>query len=78
MPEQWAAKWIDPELPHVPEGRQPDSVLRRLISVNETGKVRFFITCHGLNVARLNGQRIGDFVLAPGTGDYHQRLTVQV
>ena len=33
-----------------------------------------FITCHGLYEAILNGRRVGDFVLAPGTGDYKKRL----
>ncbi|MBQ6036802.1 MAG: family 78 glycoside hydrolase catalytic domain, partial [Lachnospiraceae bacterium] len=36
-----------------------------------------FITCHGLYEAVLNGQRVGEYVLAPGTGDYNKRLFVQ-
>ena len=77
MPAVWRAKWIDPELPHEEDARQPASVLRRRFSLTYTGNARLYITCHGLYVARLNGQRVGDSVLAPGTGDYNQRLTVQ-
>ena len=36
-----------------------------------------FITCHGLYEAVLNGHRVGEYVLAPGTGDYKKRLFVQ-
>ena len=77
MPAVWLAKWIDPELPHAGSERQPASVLRRRFELDETENAVLFITCHGLYEARLNGQRVGDFVLAPGTGDYKKRLTVQ-
>ena len=91
MPENWQARWIDPELPHDKDARQPASVLRRRFSLPLEGKVSpvrklvtdevqlaiLYITCHGLYEARLNGQRVGDFVLAPGTGDYLKRLPVQ-
>ena len=77
MPAVWLAKWIDPELPHAGSERQPASVLRRRFELDETENAVLFITCHGLYEARLNGQRVGDFVLAPGTGDYKKRLTIQ-
>ena len=91
LPTVWQAKWIDPEPAHEAEARQPASVLRRRFSLPLEGKVSpvrklvtdevkqavLYITCHGLYEAKLNGQRVGDFVLAPGTGDYHKRLTVQ-
>ena len=77
MPAVWRAKWIDPELPHDPEQRQPASVLRRRFSLEEPAEAVLYITCHGLYEARLNGQRVGEFVLAPGAGDYRKRLTVQ-
>ena len=77
LPARWAAKWIDPELPHDKEQRQPASVLRRRFTVDKTENAVLYITCHGLYEAVLNGQRVGDFVLAPGTGDYAKRLCVQ-
>ena len=73
----WQAKWIDPELPHEPEKKQPASYLRRRFTTKTPGSACLYITCHGLYAAYLNGQRVGDFVLAPGTGDYKQRLMVQ-
>ena len=77
LPEKWLAKWIDPELPHDPEARQPASYLRRSFTVESTENACLYITCHGLYAVCLNGRRAGDFVLAPGTGDYRKRLTVQ-
>ena len=77
MPAQWKAQWIDPELPHDPEKKQPASYLRRRFSASGAEKACLYITCHGLYTAFLNGKRVGDFVLAPGTGDYRRRLTVQ-
>ena len=73
----WQAQWIDPELPHDPETRQPASYLRKRFFVADPAGACLYITCHGLYAAFLNGKRVGDFVLAPGTGDYKQRLTVQ-
>ena len=77
MPAAWQAKWIDPELAHEKTERQPASLLRRAFSLEKTEDAILYITCHGLYEARLNGRRVGDFVLAPGVGDYNKRLTVQ-
>ena len=77
LPARWEAKWIDPETPHDKEQRQPASVLRRRFPLEKAGDAVLYITCHGLYEAVLNGRRVGDFVLAPGTGDYRQRLCVQ-
>ena len=77
MPAIWKAKWIDPEVPHEQKERQPASVLRRRFTADNTENAVLYITCHGLYEAKLNGRRVGDFVLAPGTGEYRKRLTVQ-
>ena len=77
LPARWAAKWIDPELPHDREQRQSASVLRRRFAADKTENAVLYITCHGLYEAVLNDQRVGDFVLAPGTGNYTKRLAVQ-
>ena len=77
MPAVWQAKWIDPEQPHEKTERQPASVLRRSFSLEQTEDAVLYITCHGLYEAVLNGKRVGDFVLAPGVGEYNKRLTVQ-
>ena len=80
LPSAWKALWIDPELTsgkNDKNEKRPASVLRKEFTLDRTGKAILYITCHGLYTAFLNGQRAGDFVLAPGTGDYHKRLCVQ-
>jgi alpha-L-rhamnosidase len=77
LPASWQAKWINPELPHDKDARQPASYLRRTFTAKKADEAHLFITCHGLYEVYINGERVGDFVLAPGTGDYKKRLTVQ-
>lgn len=74
----WQAKWIDPELPHDANTRQPASVLRKTFFANTTENARLYITCHGLYKATLNGAAAHSFVYAPGTDDYRKRVQVQV
>jgi len=76
----WKAAWIEAEEEKESTAagtRQPAAYLRKHFYVEETGEARLYITCHGLYVASLNGERVGDFVLAPGTDDYRRRLQVQ-
>ncbi len=89
-PSLWQAQWIETE-PQDGDGtgtetgtgiegagkRQPAACLRRQFYAEQTENARLYITCHGLYVACLNGERVGDFVLAPGTDDYRKRLQVQ-
>ncbi len=77
LPAVWQANWIDPELPHDAAERHPASVLRKRFHAQHADSAVLYITCHGLYQAYLNGKRVGNYVLAPGTGDYHKRLCVQ-
>lgn len=73
----WKAHWIDPEFPHEEAQRQPSSVLRKRFMAPSVKRARLYITCHGLYEAKLNGKRVGNFVLAPGADDYRVRLQYQ-
>ena len=75
--KDFTAKWINPELTSEPDKHKPAAYLRKAFTVNKTGTSRLYITCHGLYVAYLNGSRVGNFVLAPGTGSYGKKLTYQ-
>lgn len=57
----------EPYVPHCPA-----SYLRKSFTAH-AGRARLYITARGLYVAWLNGVRVGDMVLAPGsfTGDKH-------
>ncbi len=73
----FVAKWINPELTCDPEEHKPASYLRTSFTAPKGDKARLYITCHGLYEAYINGSRAGDFVLAPGTYDYSQKLAYQ-
>ncbi|MCR4676291.1 MAG: glycoside hydrolase family 78 protein [Sphaerochaetaceae bacterium] len=76
--EDWKGLWIDPEPEAPSDERKPSSVLKKKFFIeNGIETARLYITCHGLYVARINGKRVGNFVLAPGAGDYRKRLRVQ-
>ena len=74
---QWQAKWINPELTLDETQRQPASYLRKTFSIKKAERGRLYITCHGCYAAYLNGQRVSDFILAPGTTAYRKRLYYQ-
>ena len=57
--------------------RYPVDCLRRSFSCGEIAKARLYITSCGLYVAKLNGERVGNFVLAPGYTDYNKRIQYQ-
>jgi len=59
-------------------GLTPAPYLRREFDVGEgLESARLYITARGLYEARVNGQRVGDAVLAPGWTDYAIRLQYQ-
>ena len=76
--EDYAAQWINPEPACDPTVHKPASYLRKSFSVPYQFKqARLYITAHGLYEASLNGVRVGNFVLAPGSSSYDKRLHVQ-
>ena len=76
-PADWQAQWIDPELQHDPSVHHPASYLRKTFTVPEGKQARLYVTCYGLYEAWLNGQRVGNFVLAPGSYTYEKRIAYQ-
>ncbi|MGT2741915.1 family 78 glycoside hydrolase catalytic domain [Streptococcus plurextorum] len=56
---------------------QPASYLRKYFNHQKTGQERLYITAKGLYVAYLNGRRVGNMVLAPGTFSSDVHLGVQ-
>ncbi len=76
-PEDRKAKWINPEEPADSKEHKPASYLRRTFSVRETKNSRLYVTAHGVYEVWLNGARVGEFVLAPGTCDYEKWICMQ-
>lgn len=73
----WSAKWITGDYPVNKKVRYPVDCFRKAFHAADVKKARLYITACGLYEAKLNGQRIGDFVRAPGITDYRKRVQYQ-
>ena len=74
----WTAEWITGDYRVNPKMRYPADCFRRRFMVREkVRRARLYITACGLYEAALNGQRAGNFVLAPGHTDYRKRIQLQ-
>lgn len=72
------AKWINPEVePFDPKMNQPASVLVRDFRLDSTENARIYATARGLYVLRINGRRVTENVLTPGTSEYWFRHPYQ-
>lgn len=73
----WKAKWIEPNDPAFIESRVAPIFRTEFKLAKPVKRATAFVTAHGVYVAELNGQRVGDVELAPGWTSYHQRLEYQ-
>ena len=76
-PSDWRAQWIAGDYAVQKKQRYPVDCFRKVFSAKDAVRARLYITACGLYEARLNGQRVGEFILAPGTTDYRKRLQYQ-
>ena len=82
-PSDWDACWIgDTRTPPLDQNEPlPSPRLRTEFAIpGDGGKVRraiAFVSALGLYELRLNGQRVGDHLLAPEWTDYHRRVQYQ-
>lgn len=77
-PSDWQAKWITGNYMVKKSERYPVDCFRKQLSVAvEVKSARLYITACGLYEARLDGKRVGNFVLAPGHTDYRKRVQYQ-
>ena len=70
----WTAKWIQPQREM---GNIAPVYAKEFLVQREVEKVTLTITALGVYEATLNGQRISDYVLAPGWTSYEKRLQYQ-
>ena len=73
----WKAKWITGNYKVNPVKRFPVDCFRKCFDAFDIVKARLYITACGLYEAKLNGNRCGDFVFAPGYTDYRKRIQYQ-
>ncbi len=74
----WKAKWIAGNYKVNKKRRYPVDCFRRIFSAGEVKKAQLYASACGVYEGRLNGKRIGNFILAPGVTDYRRRVQAQV
>lgn len=74
----WKADWITGNYTVNKKKRYPADCFRREITIKkEICEARLYIAACGLYEVRLNGNKVGDFCLAPGVTDYRKRVQYQ-
>ncbi len=72
---EWQATFVGPSWDEDPESPQPCPYLRRAFEITRpVTRARLFASALGVYELELNGQRVGDQVLAPGWTSYHHHL----
>ncbi|MBQ7725985.1 MAG: family 78 glycoside hydrolase catalytic domain, partial [Clostridia bacterium] len=75
---RWSAKWITGNYAVNKKERYPVDCFRKTFLVEKKiAKARLYITACGLYEAKLGGEKIGNFVMAPGHTDYRKRVQYQ-
>lgn len=76
--KEWQAKWISGDYIVDKKNRYPVDCFKRDFQLNKDIKsARLYITACGIYEAVINGERVGNFVLAPGHTDYRKRIQYQ-
>lgn len=73
----FTAKWISGNYRVNKKKRYPVDCFKKQFAAQNVAKARLYITACGLYEAKINGQRVGNFVLAPGHTDYTKRIQLQ-
>ena len=73
----FTAKWISGNYRVNKKKRYPVDCFKKQFTAQNVAKARLYITACGLYKAKINGQRVGNFILAPGHTDYTKRIQLQ-
>ena len=73
----WKAQWITGDYTPKKNRRYPVDCFRKTFTAENVRKARLYISACGEYEARINGERVGNFILAPGSTDYHRRIQYQ-
>ncbi|MGM9632291.1 MAG: family 78 glycoside hydrolase catalytic domain [Eubacteriales bacterium] len=76
--DDWKAKWITGDYTPEKNRRYPVDCFKKTFNAEKVNSARLYISACGLYEANLNGQRVGEFILAPGSTDYNKRIQYQV
>lgn len=75
--DAWQAKWITGDYRVNKKKRYPVDCYKKSFNATCVQRARLYISACGLYEARLNGERVGEFILAPGSTDYNKRIQYQ-
>ena len=73
----WKASWITGDYAPKKKERYPVDCFRKVFTSRSVITARLYISACGEYEARINGKRVGNFILAPGSTDYHKRIQYQ-
>lgn len=73
----WAAQWLTGNYTPKKKQRYPVDCFRTDFTAQTVQKARLYITACGVYEAKLSGQRVGNYILAPGITDYKRRIQYQ-
>ena len=76
-PADWKAKWIAGNYRVNKKQRYPVDCFKKAFTAIGVRKARLYVTACGLYEVKINGKRVGNFVLAPGHTDYRKRIQYQ-
>lgn len=77
-PAEWKAKWISGNYTVNKKQRYPVDCFKKSFTADKKiKKARLYATACALYEIRINGQKAGDFCLAPGITDYRKRVQYQ-
>ncbi len=74
----WSAKWISGDYEPERGVHYPADYFRKVFPGGDVRAARMYITSCGVYEVVLNGKRVGDQVLAPGSTTYETRMQYQV
>ena len=73
----WRAKWISGNYTVNPMKRYPVDCFRKEFETGDVKKARIYASACGIYELKLNGERVGNYILAPGHTDYRKRVQYQ-
>ncbi|MDY5441230.1 MAG: family 78 glycoside hydrolase catalytic domain [Candidatus Enteromonas sp.] len=76
--EDWKAKWITGNYSPKKNHRYPVDCFRKTFHLTSIAHARLYITACGLYEANINGKKVGNDLLTPGSTDYNKRIQYQV
>ncbi|MCR3750705.1 family 78 glycoside hydrolase catalytic domain [Lentzea californiensis] len=72
-PEDWSARMVSP----VADSSRPPLLRTEFVVRGPVSQARVYVTAHGVYELLINGEPVGEDVLAPGWTSYHVRLRYQ-